>query len=48
MGRTKFSPQQIAKILKDFDIDKSVDQLTREHGFRAPPFTNRNPDVLQE
>lgn len=31
MRRSKFSPQQIAKILKEFDNGKSVDQISREH-----------------
>lgn len=29
MRRSKFSPQQIAKILKEFDNGKSVDQISR-------------------
>lgn len=32
MKRSKFSPTQIANILKEFDQGKSVDELTRTHG----------------
>jgi len=35
MRRSKFSPQQIAKILKEFDNGKSVDQISREHAVSA-------------
>ena len=38
MKRSKFRPTQIAKILKEFDTGKSVDQITREHGVSAPTF----------
>ena len=31
MGKSKFSPQQIASILKEFDNGKSVDQINREY-----------------
>lgn len=32
MRRSKFSPQQIAMILKEFDNGKSVDEIRCEHG----------------
>ncbi len=32
MRKSKFSPQKIAKILKEFDNGKSVEQIIREHG----------------
>ena len=32
MRTSKFSPQQIAKILKEFDNGKTVSDITREHG----------------
>ena len=38
MRRSKFSPQQIAKILKEFDNGKSVDQISREHGVSSAAF----------
>jgi putative transposase len=38
MRRSKFSPQQIAKILKEFDNGKSVDELSREHGVSSATF----------
>ncbi|QQX76004.1 MULTISPECIES: IS3 family transposase [Aequorivita] len=38
MRRSKFSPQQIAKILKEFDNGKSVDQISREHGVAPATF----------
>ena len=38
MRTSKFSPQQIAKILKEFDNGKSVDQISREHGVSSAAF----------
>jgi putative transposase len=38
MRRSKFSPEQIARILKEFDNGKSVDQLNREHGVSTATF----------
>jgi len=38
MRKSKFSPQQIAKILKEFDNGKSVDQISREHGVSVATF----------
>nr|WP_299035833.1 IS3 family transposase [uncultured Tenacibaculum sp.] len=38
MRKSKFSPQQIAKILKEFDNGKSVDQISREHGVSSASF----------
>ena len=38
MRKSKFSPQQIAKILKEFDNGKSVDQISREHGVSSSAF----------
>ena len=38
MRRSKFSPQQIAKILKEFDNGKSVDQISRELGVSPATF----------
>ena len=32
MRKSRFSPTQIAKILKEFDNGKSVDQISRDHG----------------
>ena len=38
MRKSKFSPQQIAKILKEFDNGKSVDEISREHGVSSAAF----------
>lgn len=38
MRRSKFSPQEIAKILKEFDTGKSVEQLSREYGVSSASF----------
>jgi putative transposase len=38
MRKSKFSPQQIAKILQEFDLGKSVSDLTREHGVSSACF----------
>lgn len=38
MKRSKFSPTQIAKILKEFDLGKDVDTLSREHGVSKATF----------
>jgi len=38
MRSSKFSPQQIAKILKEFDNGKSVDQISRDHGVSSSCF----------
>lgn len=40
MKRSKFSPEQIAKILKEFDRGKSVEQISREHGISTATFYN--------
>jgi putative transposase len=38
MRKSKFSPEQIAKILKEFDSGKTVQQLTRDYGVSAASF----------
>lgn len=38
MKKSKFSPEQISKILKEFDQGKSVQDLCRQHGIAAPTF----------
>ena len=38
MRRSKFSPQQIAKIIKEFENGKSVDEISREHGVSSATF----------
>ena len=38
MRKSKFSPDQIASILKEFDQGKSVSDLTREHGVSSAAF----------
>lgn len=38
MRKSKFSPQQIAKTLKEFDNGKSVEELSREYGVSSSTF----------
>ncbi len=38
MRRSKFSPQQIAKSLKEFDNGKSIEQISRNHGVDLAAF----------
>lgn len=38
MRKSKFSPPQIAKILKEFDTGKSVTDITREYGVSSAAF----------
>lgn len=38
MKKSKFSPSQIAAILKQFDEGKSVEELSREHGITRATF----------
>jgi len=38
MRKSKFSPTQISKILKEFDNGKPVATITREHGVSAAAF----------
>lgn len=38
MRKSKFSPQQIAKILKEFDNGKSVEEISREYGVGTSTF----------
>lgn len=38
MKKSKFTPSQIASILKSFDEGKSLDELIREHGISRPTF----------
>ena len=38
MRKSKFSPTQIAKILKEFDTGKSVEQISHEHGVSTASF----------
>lgn len=38
MRKSRFSPQQIAKILKELDNGKGVDQISREHGASSAAF----------
>lgn len=38
MKKSKFTPSQIAGILKSFDDGKSIDELIREHGISRPTF----------
>lgn len=38
MRKSKFSPQQIAKILKEFDNGKTAGEISREHGISTATF----------
>ena len=38
MRKSKFSPTQIAKILKEFDLGKPVSSITREYGVSSSAF----------
>ncbi len=38
MRKSKFSPQQIAKILKEFELGKSVSEISREHNVSSATF----------
>lgn len=38
MKRSKFSPNQIATILKEFDSGKTVEQISREYGISRAAF----------
>ncbi|NGY36111.1 transposase [Flavobacterium sp. XN-5] len=38
MRKSKFRPEQIAKILKEFENGKSVLELSREHGLTSATF----------
>jgi putative transposase len=38
MKRSKFSPTQIANILKEFDQGKSVEEISREQGISRAAF----------
>ncbi len=38
MRKSKFSPTQIASILKEFEHGKSVSEITRDHGVSSAAF----------
>lgn len=38
MKTTKFTPEQIAKILKEFEQGKKVESIAREHGISTVTF----------
>ena len=38
MKRSKFSPSQIATILKEFDLGKDVETISREYGVAKATF----------
>ena len=38
MKKSKFSPSQISKILKEFELGKSVSDITRDHGVSSSAF----------
>ena len=38
MRKSKFSPMQIANILKEFDLGKDVETIVRDHGVSKATF----------
>ena len=38
MKKKRFSPEQIANILKEFDNGKSVEEIIRQHGVSKAAF----------
>jgi len=38
MRKSKFSPEQIARLLKEFEQGKSVAEIAREHGVSSATF----------
>jgi putative transposase len=38
MKKSKFTSTQIANILKEFDLGKSVDEISRDHGVARATF----------
>lgn len=38
MKKSKFSPNQIAQVLKEFEQGKSVDEISREHRINRATF----------
>ncbi len=38
MKKSTFTPEQIARILKEFDQGKAVEQISREHGVSKASF----------
>jgi putative transposase len=38
MKRKRFTPQQISKVLKEYENGKSVEELTREYGVSRASF----------
>jgi putative transposase len=38
MKKSKFTPEQIARILKEFDQGKKVEEITREYGISRAAF----------
>lgn len=38
MRKSKFSPEKIAKILKEFEQGKSAQEISREHGVSTATF----------
>lgn len=38
MKKSKFTPTQLSSILKEFDMGKSVEEISREHGVSRATF----------
>jgi len=43
MRKSKFSPERIAKILKEFEGGKSAQEICREYGVSTATFNNLLP-----
>ena len=38
MRKSKYSPQKVARILKEFETGKSVEQISRDYGISSSTF----------
>lgn len=38
MKKSRFTPEQIARILKEFDMGKTAEEITREYGISKAAF----------
>ncbi len=38
MKKSRFTPEQIARILKEFDMGKTVEEITRAYGISKAAF----------
>lgn len=45
MKKSKFSASQVVNILKEVEASISIEDLSRQHGFTKPCFTNGKPSM---